>query len=236
MGLFGTIAGAVIGKALSSDPKKDLRPGYDAAAAVRGAIPISAGGLSATLGPGGFSVGSTLARANQPAFIRKTLRNEIRFLNNAAKQVRPGMGRLTAARLGAIENARARTVGNLSDTLARRRVLGSSFGQDAVARAEAEFAQKSAEAAAKGFMEEWALTQELQTRKFQRNRQVFETTLGEMNLQADFGLKVQQTGLAALSNAAQISSQLSQAQAGITGSNNEFIGGIVKTAVDYLPF
>lgn len=47
----------------------------------------------------------------------------------------------------ALESSRRRAIGNLRDNLQRRRVLGSSFGQDALTRAEAEFGLQEAQIA-----------------------------------------------------------------------------------------
>jgi hypothetical protein len=66
----------------------------------------------------------------------------------------PGFSKLREARLGAVENARSRSIGTLRESLARRRVLGSSFADDARIRAEREFAEAAAQEEAKSFLEE----------------------------------------------------------------------------------
>lgn len=70
----------------------------------------------------------------------------------------PGLGRLTDARVRAIRDAGRRTTGNLRENLSRRRVLGSSFAQDAVTRSELEFAKAEEEARAKSVLEEIDVT------------------------------------------------------------------------------
>lgn len=76
-------------------------------------------------------------------------------------QVRPGMGALTDARVRSVRDARDASVSNLRDNLARHRVLGSSFGQDAVSRTDAEFAKLEGEERARSFLEELDLTSRL---------------------------------------------------------------------------
>ena len=65
-------------------------------------------------------------------------------LDTLRSLVAPGSSRLREARLADIANARSRSIGNLRDNLARRRVLGSSFGNDALVRADREFAELEA--------------------------------------------------------------------------------------------
>lgn len=75
------------------------------------------------------------------------------FRSLAAK-VTPGMSELTNSRLDQVETSRRRSVGNLRENLQRRRVLGSSFGQDAIARAEREFSQEADRVKAESFLQE----------------------------------------------------------------------------------
>jgi len=63
-------------------------------------------------------------------------------------EISPAFGKLTASALANIENQRLKTVGDLKQNLARRRVAGSSFASDAVSRTDAEFSQRKAETGA----------------------------------------------------------------------------------------
>lgn len=66
----------------------------------------------------------------------------------------PGFGRLTQAARQNIENARTARLGNLRDTLAQRRLTGSSFGESLVTQAEREFGQAQNEAEANSILQE----------------------------------------------------------------------------------
>lgn len=77
--------------------------------------------------------------------------------------VRPGFGRLTESAVQTIRNRRDEAVGNLRDSLARRRVLGSSFAEDAQARLEAEFAGLEEQTRAQAIIEEIGLTRDILT-------------------------------------------------------------------------
>jgi hypothetical protein len=72
--------------------------------------------------------------------------------------VTPGFSQIREARLRQVEGARSRAIGSLRENLARRRVLGSSFGEDALARVEAEFGEIKSRQEAQSFLEEMAGT------------------------------------------------------------------------------
>lgn len=110
--------------------------------------------------------------------------------------VRPGFGRLSQARQAGtrarIDEFRAnarRSVGNIREGLARRRLAGSSFQASEVARAEAEFARgedliraESQQAEAEAFIQEIGLTMGLIGEQFDASTAAFETILQELNL------------------------------------------------------
>lgn len=68
--------------------------------------------------------------------------------------LRPGFSDLRKARLSAIRNARNQAIGTLRSNLARRKVLGSDFGEAALVRTDLAFAEAEAEQQAKSFLEE----------------------------------------------------------------------------------
>lgn len=239
MGIFESLIGGAIGGG-GRNPRRDLDAALQSVGRLQGAANLTAGGLSSTAGPNGIVVGSDWRRTLNTRLMQNALRNEIKSLDLARGQVTPGFGALTKARLAEIESGRTRTVGNLSENLAQRRVLGSSFGQDAIARAQAEYDKQAGEARAKSVLEEFALTQELNQRKYQRARNVYETALGELNLQADFGIKTQQAGIQALGEAARLSAELGGMAAGLTASENAAGGELGSTIGgqlgSFLPF
>ena len=59
-----------------------------------------------------------------------------------------GISEFRRARLQDVENARARTTGNLRSQLGRRGILGASFAQDAITRTELDFQQQADKVAA----------------------------------------------------------------------------------------
>lgn len=79
------------------------------------------------------------------------LRSDIASLRES---LTPGFGRLSEERQKAIRDARDEAVGNLRESLSRRRVLGSSFADDAVSRTELAFGREAGLAAAETFQQE----------------------------------------------------------------------------------
>lgn len=75
-------------------------------------------------------------------------------LGRLQEMLRPGFSAFRQAGLDAINTNRTRTVGDLRNDLARRRVLGSSFANDTISRAEADFAQQQAQFEAQTFLQE----------------------------------------------------------------------------------
>lgn len=111
-------------------------------------------------------------------------------INALLGQVNPGFGKLTDARVGAITNARERTTSDLRDSLARRRIAGSSFANDSISRTEAEFAQAEATARAESFLEELDTTAKLLDSRFKVQSDVISQELAQVNFETEQGMKV----------------------------------------------
>ena len=80
---------------------------------------------------------------------------------NLLPQVTPGFGRLTNARVQAIDNARQRERSNLRSNLNQRRMLGSSFASRELDRQAMGFAQQEEMARAESFLAELDMTKRL---------------------------------------------------------------------------
>lgn len=92
-------------------------------------------------------------------------------IDDLRSRFRPGFSEVRDARLGATTAARQRGLSNLRDSLARRRVQGSSFARAEEIQGEREFAQLEAEQQAQSFMEEVAVNAqllEIETQAFQQ--------------------------------------------------------------------
>lgn len=96
-----------------------------------------------------------------------------------------GFTEFTRSRLQDVENARARTVGNLRSQLGRRGILGASFAQDAITRTELDFAQQADRVRAEAEVAEFQL--DLENLKVQQQANQFQLTRQLKELELSFG-------------------------------------------------
>jgi hypothetical protein len=196
---------------------------------------INAGGLSATFGGGNYNVTSSAERKGLVGDIAATFGDNADAIAALRAQVAPGVSGLRASRLAEIEGARSSAIGNLRDNLARRRVLGSSFGADTISRAEAEFAKEKERVAAESFMQELELTNNLVQQEFTARRGAYQTGLDELNLEAQVATALAGKATDILGKNAQIEAQLlAQSQAGAGKFFGQEIAPNIKSAVTAL--
>ena len=160
------------------------------------------GGLIGGRSGNSFVVGSSPLRDQRVLDLRKQFMRGSLNINNLEKQVTPGFGRLTQARVNAIGDARRRTIGDLRENLSRRRILGSSFANDAETRASAEFAKLEEEARAQSFLEELDLSSRLIDRQTELNVANLNAALSELNLQGNAAAALATNGANIIANLA----------------------------------
>lgn len=143
------------------------------------------------------------------------------------------------ARLKQIEDARTRSTGDLRENLARRRVLGSSFGQDALSRADAEFGRLSEQAVAETEMakreaaiqeaqtklQEIDATKQLISEEFALTRESVNTFINNLNVEAQIATQLASNATSSLSANAMMQSKLLQQEADSTRKSSEGILG-----------
>lgn len=189
---LGTLATALAPAAISAGTSLlgGLFGGGDEAAPPPPPTGINAGGLRSSLAGGNLNITASPERTGLVGSIADTFGQLGGELGALRSSVAPGVSGLRASRLGEIENARNRAIGDLRENLERRRVLGSSFGSDAITRAESEFAGQRERVAAESFLQELELTNNLINQQYNAQRQQFQTSLTELNLQADLATKL----------------------------------------------
>lgn len=175
---------------------------------------------------------TSLRRLNTPELARRTaLRSDnLNRIGGVIDEVRPGFGRLTESAVQTIEDARNRSIGNLRQQLADRRVSGASFALDTEARVEQDFANQERQARSEAILGEIALTSELiQQRANELGREVQEE-LAELQISSSQS----QAFLGAVQQAAEIDRELAaQEQQGagrFAGQLGESIAGDIKDA------
>ncbi len=151
---------------------------------------INAGGLTSGMSGGNITITPSGERLGLVGNIASRFGEQAGLLSRLRESVAPGISALRTSRLQEIDNARNSAISNLRDNMARRRVLGSSFGNDTIARAELEFGKERERVAAESFLQELELSNNLINQEFEAGRAQFQTGLDELNLQADIGTKL----------------------------------------------
>ena len=169
---------------------------------------LTAGGLRATASGNGVNVTSDPGRRSLVNRTSRSFLDQSKELAALRETVAPGVSDLRASRLQAVEDARNRSIGNLRENLQRRRVLGSSFGADAIGRQEAEFAREAERVEAESFLQELDLTTQLLAQETQARTNSFQTRLNELNLQTDLAADIQSKIAGDLNSNARFQAQL----------------------------
>jgi hypothetical protein len=201
-------------------------------------VGLDAGGLTSTFAKNSISINASPERAGLVGSIADRFLEQAGLTAGLRAKVAPGFSDLRASRLQEIENARRASISNLRDNLARRRVLGSSFGADAETRAEIEFAQQKERVQAESFLQEIDLTNKFIAQEFDLTRQAFGTKLGELNLQADLAAGLTAQATETLKASAQLQAQLAMqsattnaqlgiAQAGLDAQAQAGVGSLI---------
>lgn len=201
---LGTLLGAAASGAASWGLGKLFGGGDEKTSIAPVSAGINAGGLS--------GVNGTLsADANRTGLVQNVagqFGNQADALGGLRARLTPGFSDLRTARLAEVENARTNAIGNLRENMARRRVLGSSFGQDALTRAEVEFGQQKDKVAAESLLQEIEGTQMLINQEFEARRGQYQTGLDELNLQADIATKLAASATAQMGANARLEADL----------------------------
>lgn len=195
---------------------------------------FNAGGLNTSAGPNGYSVSSSPERLGLVGNVAGLYGQQADELGGLRNRVAPGASDLRAARLTELDNARTAAMGNLRENLQRRRVLGSSFGQDTLARADAEFGQAKSKASAETFLQELELTNNMLNQQFEAARGQYSTQLNELNLQADVASKLAGGATATLGANARFLSEMNAKDAAGQGKFfGEMFQPVTKAAGNY---
>lgn len=202
------VAAAVAGGIASSAASKLLSGGDKRLPGNPTIRNVSTSGLSTALIGGRLSltrnqsVTDTLARLNSATGAASA------DLAGLREQFIPGLGRLTRARIQTIRNARSRATGNLRENLSRRRVLGSSFAQDAETRSGLEFAQAEEEARAKSILEEIDITTQFIESEFRLRSEAASAELDQLNFESGLAANLATGTQTALTQNARLQAEL----------------------------
>jgi len=150
-----------------------------------------------TLGAGGINAGflggrnggtayanPTAARSDLVSGLSNTGAEAANTFGNLYSTIAPGFNDLLSARLNTFNDSARSAIGNLRENLSSRRVLGSSFGQDTLTRANAEFQRGRDNIVADNFLKSLDAQRQLTQDKYNASKQQFQAGLDELNLEA----------------------------------------------------
>jgi len=150
-------------------------------------------------------------------------------------QLRTALGGVQQARLGQVDTSRERAIGDLRENLSRRRVLGSSFGQDALSRADAEFSQQRDQIMsdiglqqAQTTLQEIEATKQLLAEQFNASRASIQTFLENLNLEAGMAAQLATGATQALTEITKAQAYILQRQ---TDNTQEFLTELVGVGI-----
>lgn len=142
-------------------------------------------------------------------------------------QITPGFGRLTNARREELRRAQEKSVGNLRDQLARRRVAGASFANDQIGSLESEFAALTDKAISESMVEELKLTGDVIGARTQARNQTISQALSQIQFEGNIGASLTQSVLANMNNLQLAQVELAQTAAGIEAEIQKARAGVV---------
>ncbi|MDH5325328.1 MAG: hypothetical protein OEZ68_02385 [Gammaproteobacteria bacterium] len=189
---------------------------------------FSSGGLNVTMNNGSANVQRTQQLTDLLGSLKSASDLNVSELGSIRGQLKPGFGRLTETGVQSIRNRRRQAIGNIRENLSRRRVLGSSFAQDALSRGEAEFSQQEADFRAKTTLQELNIELALIDAQHKTRQSYYNTMLAQSNFESNIGANVQAGLNNALEAAQRFEAQLAAEEAKGKG---QAVGMVVGTII-----
>lgn len=190
---------------------------------------FSAGGLNTSFNNNKFTFTPTSARTNAVSGLSDASSNEADILSGLRSSVTPGYNDLLKARLDQVNNSATKAIGDLRQNLASRRVLGSSFAQDTLARANNEFSNQRDQVVADNFLKSLSANQQLTQQEFDVRKQQFQSALDELNLEANIASNLTSGASSQLAQNARSQAELdARAQQGAGSFLGNIVGSVVK--------
>ena len=214
----GALAGSLVNSLFAPDPNDLLGPLLAAQQQAAKTPLIKAGGLTSSMPGGRLTIKPSGSRNLLINNMAAQFGRQAGELTTLMDEVKPGYGRLTDAAVLSNQRARERTVGDLKDMMARRRISGSSFAMDTVSRSEAEFAEQENRLRADSFLKELDMTFNLLQQRQALQQKQFSVVLDELNLETSVALQLAGKGSEAFALLAKAQSDILLDQATSQGA------------------
>lgn len=149
--------------------------------------------LSAGLGGGGsFSTSLTRTGSDAQTAFGTRFPRLMGDIDTLRGTLTPGYSALREAASREVSKIRTERIGNLRENLARRRILGSSFGEDALNRAEAEMGDLAARTQVQSFLAELDANMKVLGFEFEQIGAALERELKELGITSNFAANMGQ--------------------------------------------
>src|SRR5262249_4614358 len=133
---------------------------------------------------GGGTVSESPTLTSNIAGLQSTFGSEANAFGDLLKTVKPGFSDFRRAGLRDITNTFRQNFSNLKDTLAQRRVLGSSFANSAFSQAYADEAQAKANFEAQSYLQEEQATAQLIQAQYTAATNSFQSVINQSNIES----------------------------------------------------
>ena len=175
---------------------------------------FSAGGINATYGSGGnYRLSESPQLQSTIGKLQSTFGQQASELANLRGTVAPGFSLFRQAGLADIAGQGQAAMSNLRDTLAQRRVLGSSFGNAQLSRQQADIEKQRTDFIAQSYLQELSASNQLIQEQYTASVNQYKVGLDQMNFEAGMAADLTKSANAALANVATAQAQLDQQNA-----------------------
>lgn len=196
---------------------------------------FSGGGLNATFQGGKYNLTQSPALTQQIGQLQSTFGKAAGAFGALGAQVQPGFSQFRQAGLADLSNQQSANLSNLRDSLAQRRILGSSFANASISQANADYDKNRADFIAQSYLQELQASNTFTQEQYQAATQQFATGINQMNFESTMAANLTSQANQVMG---QIATQNAQLQAANAAANAQGLGKLlgVGAAIGLAPF
>jgi len=177
---------------------------------------FTSSGFTGSYAGGSYNVAPTAGLSSTVGQLQSTFGQAATAFKGLGATVAPGFSTFRKAGLADLTTQQQASRSNLQDTLAQRRILGSSFANAQQSQQDAEFAAKRDQFIAQSYLAELEASNKLIQEQFQAKTQQFAVGINEMNLEAGIAADLSAKATSSMASIAQAQAELdAKAQAGV---------------------
>jgi hypothetical protein len=167
------------------------------------------GGINATAGAAGnYHVTESPALSGMVGKLQSTFGQQAGALGDLAKTVSPGFSLFRQAGLADIAGRGEASLSNLRDTLAQRRILGSSFANSSLSQANADIEKQRTDFIAQSYLAELDASNKLIQEQYTAGVNQFKVGIDQANFEAGIAADLTKSANAAMASVATAQAQL----------------------------